>query len=112
MRRLRAIERLTADGEATQHRELRRLLRSGVATEYGSRYGFKTITTYDEFRRRVPLVRYEDIRSDVMRMVDGEKNVLWPGRVRNFAQSSGTSDGKSKYIPISRDSFNRCHYQG
>ena len=112
MRRLRAIERLTADGEATQRRELHRLLRSGVATEYGSRYGFKTITTYDEFRRRVPLVRYEDIRSDVMRMVDGEKNVLWPGRVRNFAQSSGTSDGKSKYIPISRDSFNRCHYQG
>lgn len=112
MRRLRAIERLTADGEATQHRELRRLLRCGVATEYGSRYGFKTITTYDKFRRRVPLVRYEDIRTEVMRMVDGEKNVLWRGRVRNFAQSSGTSDGKSKYIPISRESFSRCHYQG
>ena len=112
MRRLRAIERLTADGEATQHRELRWLLRCGVATEYGSRYGFKTITTYDEFRRRVPLVRYEDIRTEVMRMVDGEKNVLWHGRVSNFAQSSGTSDGKSKYIPISRESFMRCHYKG
>ena len=45
-------------------------------------------------------------------MVAGESNVLWRGKTHNFAQSSGTSDGKSKYIPITKESFSRCHYRG
>ena len=68
--------------------------------------------TYAQFRERVPLLGYEDLRGDIMRMVRGEKNVLWRGTVRRFAQSSGTSDGKSKYIPISDESLRRCHYRG
>lgn len=76
-------------------------MRDGIWTEAS----FKSIAGYDDFRQAVPLVRYEDIRADVMRMVAGEKNVLWRGVVRHFAQSSGTSDGKSKYIPISNESF-------
>jgi len=55
---------------------------------------------------------YEEIRPLVNRMIQGERNVLWRGRVTHFAQSSGTSDGKSKYIPITSEAFSRCHYQG
>jgi len=60
----------------------------------------------------VPLVEYEELRSDVMRMVRGGRNVLWPGVCRNFAQSSGTSGGKSKYIPVTADSLRENHYAG
>lgn len=47
-----------------------------------------------------------------MRMIEGEKDVLWPGRCMNYAQSSGTSGGRSKFIPITADSLQRCHYRG
>ncbi len=67
---------------------------------------------YAGFCQRVPMCEYEQLRADVMRMIRGEKDVLWRGRCRNFAQSSGTSGGKSKYIPVTEDSLRRCHYKG
>ncbi len=65
-----------------------------------------------DFRRRFPGVRYEDIRDDIMRMVAGGRDILWPGICRRYAQSSGTSDGKSKYIPVTDDSLRLNHYAG
>lgn len=67
---------------------------------------------YEDFVKKYPTVSYEDIRSSVMRMVDGERDVLCPGRVDRYAQSSGTSGGKSKYIPVSKRVLKRCHYRG
>lgn len=98
--------------ERTQRRVLRQLLHQAAATAVGARLGFRYIPDYENFAQRVPLVDYEDIRPDVMRMVAGEKNILWPGRTRNFAQSSGTSGGKSKFIPITPDGLRRNHYAG
>ncbi len=99
-------------GDAVQQEELVRLIENAALTWQGRRYDYSTLRTYREFRERVPLSRYEDIREAVMRMLRGEKDVLWRGVTLNFAQSSGTSDGKSKYIPITRESFRRNHYVG
>ncbi len=95
-----------------QRSQLEYLLAHGAKTEYGQKYEFGIIRSYDDFRHKVPVVSYEDIRADVMKMVMGGRDVLWPGRCRRFAQSSGTSDGKSKYIPITDDSLKRNHYAG
>ena len=98
--------------ERVQRAVLARLLSRGRRCEYGVRHGFGSIAGYEDFAARVPLVEYEELRSDVMRMVRGGRNVLWPGVCRNFAQSSGTSGGKSKYIPVTADSLRENHYAG
>lgn len=101
-----------ADTEAAQRRVLARLLHEARATAVGEKYGFGSISSYEDFARRVPVVQYETVRPEVMRMVRGEKNVLWPGRCRSFAQSSGTSGGKSKFIPVTDASLRINHYAG
>lgn len=93
--------------------QLQWLLRSLRVTRWGVEHGLAEAYGYDNFRRLLPIpVAYSELRPYVMRMIDGESDVLWPGVTRNFAQSSGTSDGKSKYIPVTTDSFKRSHYQG
>lgn len=88
------------------------LLEKAADTEYGRKFGFGNIGSYELFAANVPLVEYPDIRADVMRMVDGQADILWPGVTRRFAQSSGTSDGKSKYIPITKEGLKGNHYRG
>lgn len=119
-RRVRAAESWVGYGiERTQRTQLEYLTRIGERTRYGAmdgiaREGKRIVATdnYDEWRRMVPVASYPDIRGAVMRMVDGERDVLWRGRCRRFAQSSGTSDGKSKYIPVTDDSLKLNHYVG
>lgn len=112
MSRIKKLQKYTDFADEIQQEELKYLLSSASATEIGLRYGFKEIPSYMEFKNRVPLHRYEDLKPLILRMIEGEKDILWRGMTKNFAQSSGTSDGKSKYIPITKDSFKRCHYQG
>lgn len=88
------------------------LLRQAAATQIGQRHNFAGIGGFADYKQTVPVSEYSDIRHDVERMVQGEADVLWPGQCRRFAQSSGTSDGKSKYIPITDDSLRRNHYAG
>lgn len=101
-----------------QLRQLHRLLRRCRNTVYGRQYGFSEICAvedkalYSAFTTSVPPVGYEEIRPLVERMLRGEKNVLWPGVCQDFAQSSGTSGGKSKFIPITSDSLRWNHYAG
>ncbi|MDE6527790.1 MAG: GH3 auxin-responsive promoter family protein, partial [Muribaculaceae bacterium] len=105
---LRAEEHL----EAGQRRLLGNLVASACHTHIGSRLGFGNIKSYEDFAGCVPVGDYASLRPDVMRMVEGESGVLWPGAVRRFAQSSGTSDGKSKFIPITPRCLSRGHYAG
>lgn len=102
-----------------QRELLGRLLREAAHTDFGRRHGFGEMVADSSpeslchvFSRRVPLRGYEDFRADVMRMIEGEKNVLWPGVCHNFAQSSGTTGGRSKYIPVTNASLSRNHYKG
>lgn len=111
-RRAGIAYRNALDAEAVQRRELSRMLAGGRGTVAEKEFGFKGVTSYEEYRDRVGLHGYADIRHLVERMIAGERDVLWRGVTRNFAQSSGTSDGKSKYVPITSDSFRRNHYAG
>lgn len=99
--------------EEVQRAELSRMINMARDTVWGREHCFAGIAGYEDYRRAVEKVSgYADIRSYVMRMIGGERDVLWPGRVRHFAQSSGTSDGRSKYIPVTDEGFKRCHYRG
>ncbi len=100
------------DTENVQRRVLQGLVRSGRHCRWGSHHTFNGVRNYDEFVRQMPMTGYEDIRPHVMRMIDGAENVLWPGYVNRFAQSSGTSGGKSKYIPITEEGLRYNHYAG
>ncbi|MDE7443543.1 MAG: GH3 auxin-responsive promoter family protein [Muribaculaceae bacterium] len=110
--RIRVSRQWADHTETVQRHQLRMLLRNGRATEFGHKYGFDSISTYEEWADKMPLMPYNELRPWIMRMVTGERDVLWPGVTRRFAQSSGTSDGRSKYIPITQASLHRCHYQG
>lgn len=102
----------------TQLGQLKRLIDKGAGTRYGAEYGLEDLKApdgedlYKAFRNRVPLVSYEELAPWIMRMVEGERDVLWPGRCDRFAQSSGTSDGRSKYIPLTPASLKINHYAG
>ncbi len=98
--------------DAVQQGELVRLVEKAALTRIGRKYDFSSIRTYRQFASTLPLYRYEDLQPQIMRMINGAKDELWPGPCLNFAQSSGTSDGRSKYIPITRESFKWNHYQG
>lgn len=80
-------------------------------TVYGKKYGFSSISSYDDFRRNVPVVSYEDFEPFIERARRGEKDISWPGQIKQFAKSSGTTNAKSKFIPISDDSLEDCHFK-
>ena len=110
--RLQQHARYIDHADAVQQGELVRLIEKGALTRIGRKYDFSSIRTYRQFASTLPLYSYENLRPQIMRMINGMKDELWPGHCLNFAQSSGTSDGRSKYIPITRESFRWNHYQG
>ncbi len=110
--RLQEHARYIDHADAVQQGELVRLVEKAALTRIGRKYDFSSIRTYRQFASTLPLYRYEDLQPHIMRMINGAKDELWPDRCMNFAQSSGTSDGRSKYIPITRESFKWNHYQG
>lgn len=96
----------------TQREVLFELLDEAKNTAIGEKYDFSTITTEAEFKNRIPLQRYEDFAPFVDRLMKGEKNLLWPGEIKWFAKSSGTTNDKSKFIPVSKQSLEDVHYRG
>lgn len=118
--RVRASEKWTGSGiELVQRQQLEKITRLGSRTRYAAKAGvdrlgdvIKVTDNPDVFRNAAPVATYPLIREHVLRMVNGEKDILWPGICRRFAQSSGTSDGKSKYIPVTDHSLRVNHYVG
>ncbi|QMU30999.1 GH3 auxin-responsive promoter family protein [Adhaeribacter radiodurans] len=88
------------------------LLDTAKNTEWGKKYGYAEITSVEEFKRRVPISTYEDLFPCIERVMKGEQNVLWPSTISWFAKSSGTTNARSKYIPVSPESLEDCHYKG
>ncbi len=95
-----------------QTNQLTWLTSHGAKTKYGVAHKLRATGNYEDFCSMLPVTSYPAIREYIMRMVNGEADVLWPGVTHRFAQSSGTSDGKSKYIPITEQSLRLNHYQG
>lgn len=91
---------------------LKDLLRTASHTVFGEQYRFKNIADEREYAERVPLSDYEGLKPYIDRILHGEQNVLWPSEIRWFAKSSGTTSDKSKFIPVSFEALEECHFRG
>lgn len=111
-KRLSQIDYFKANPIKVQRDTWQELITRGKSTEYGKRYGFDSILTPEQYRERVPVVSYEDISNDIRRMMEGENGILWSEDTRWFAKSSGTTDAKSKFIPVSPSALEDCHFRG
>ncbi|MBR4380837.1 MAG: GH3 auxin-responsive promoter family protein [Bacteroidaceae bacterium] len=110
--RYRRIERYVTHAEEIQQEVMRRLVSKATDTEWGKKFNYKTIKDYSQFASRLPIQTYEEVKTWVERARQGEKNVLWPGSTVWFAKSSGTTNDKSKFIPVTSDSIQDTHYRG
>ena len=95
----------------TQQETLYKLLAKAAKTEWGKKYNYSSIVSIKEYQSRLPVQTYEDIIPYVERLRRGETNLLWPGEIKWFAKSSGTTSAKSKFIPMSREALEDCHYR-
>ncbi|MDR1258891.1 MAG: GH3 auxin-responsive promoter family protein [Tannerellaceae bacterium] len=109
--RQREIEQFARHTGYIQHKQLKSLLHKAGNTEWGRKFDFRSIRTYEDFSQRLPLQTYDDIKPSVIRMINGKRDVLWPGDVRWYAKSSGTTNDKSKFIPFTPE-IRRSHYKG
>ena len=103
--RYNRIERMRNAPIEVQEKTFASLLHRAKDTEYGKKYEFHKINDHASYIRNVPLVEYEDVKPYITRMMEGESDVLWPGIVKWYAKSSGTTNDRSKYIPVSEDSL-------
>jgi hypothetical protein len=110
-RRISQIELFKDYPIEVQQEVLRKLVVYSIDTEIGKKFEFKTIKHYNDFKERVPIVAYEDIYEDIERNRKGEQNIFWRTPIKWFAKSSGTTNAKSKFIPISFESLDDCHYK-
>ncbi|MDO4950463.1 MAG: GH3 auxin-responsive promoter family protein [Bacteroidales bacterium] len=101
---------LNADQE--QQDLLLSMVHQAENTEWGRNHEFSSIKSYDDFCRQVPISTYEELKGFIDRMRHGEKDVLWPGKVKWYAKSSGTTNDKSKFIPVSKQGLKDTHYKG
>jgi len=88
------------------------LVREGERTEYGRKYGFKSIRNVQQFQEQVPVVNYEGLYPYIDRLLKGEQGILWPSEIKWFARSSGTTNARSKFIPVSPEALEDCHFKG
>ena len=110
--RQRALEKYQHEGETLQRAVLDHLIKTAGDTEYGRNHAFNSIKGYDDFIQQVPVNTYEELKGDIDRMRHGEADILWPGKVKWYAKSSGTTNDKSKFIPVSPEGLQKIHYAG
>ncbi len=110
--RLKQIESHVMHADAVQQKQLSRLIDVSKQTEWGKKYDYKSIRNYETFQERIPVQQYDDVKPYVERMLQGEQGLIWPTPVKWFAKSSGTTNDKSKYLPVSKEILWRCHYKG
>jgi hypothetical protein len=111
-KRIHQIEFFTKYPNEVQHELLFNLLQSAKDTIIGKQYGFESIRTYEDFIARVPVISYEDMEPLIDQSRKGDQQLFWESQIRWFAKSSGTTNAKSKFIPVSQESLDECHYKG
>lgn len=110
--RLKEIELYATQPGEIQNRVLMRLVREAANTEWGKKYDYQSIRHYDDFKSRLPIQTYEEVKPYVERLRAGERNLIWPSEIRWFAKSSGTTNDKSKFLPVSKEGLQDIHYRG
>ncbi|MFC2102473.1 GH3 auxin-responsive promoter family protein [Bacteroidota bacterium] len=111
-KRIHQIELFLKYPHDVQREWLKKLLHSARDTEWGQKYEFKSITSPEIFRQRLPVLDYEELKPSIDRLKKGEQNVLWPTEIKWFAKSSGTTADKSKFIPVTEEALEECHFKG
>ena len=112
VRRQKELEKYLMGAEELQQMVLQRLIALGKDTEFGRKHLFKNTHNYIDFTNHVQVNTYEELKGDIDRMRHGEANILWQGTVKWYAKSSGTTNDKSKFIPVSSEGLHHIHYQG
>jgi len=110
-RRISQVEQFIARPYETQNKLFKQLIQSAKNTEFGRAYDFSSIQNVEQFQSRVPIYNYESIFPFIERTLKGEQNILWPTDISWFAKSSGTTSGKSKFIPVSKETLDDCHFK-
>ncbi len=111
-KRVTQIELIRKYPEQVQKECFTYLIDKAVNTTWGKGHKYEKIQTVSDFQKMVPLQTYEEVKPYIDRIRKGETNLLWPGEIKWFAKSSGTTNDKSKFIPVSRDALEKCHFRG
>ncbi|KAA6345635.1 hypothetical protein EZS27_006816 [termite gut metagenome] len=110
--RLNEIDKYATHAGEIQQKVFSRLVRKAEQTEWGIKYDYKSIRSYEDYKNRVPIQTYDNIKPYTDRLRAGESNILWPSTIRWFAKSSGTTNDKSKFLPVSKEALIDIHYRG
>jgi GH3 auxin-responsive promoter len=111
-KRIHQIELFMKYPNEVQEEWFEQLISAAENTEWGRKYHYKSIENLSQFKERVPIQNYDTLKPYIERMLSGEQNVLWPSEIRWFAKSSGTTSDRSKFIPVSEESLEECHFKG
>jgi len=111
-KRIHQIELFKKYPHEVQEELFKKLIYAARDTEWGNKYDYRSIKSIKNYTDRVPISTYADLNPIITRLRNGEQNLLWPEEVRWFAKSSGTTAGKSKFIPLSESAIEECHYKG
>lgn len=111
-KRIHQIELFMKYPNEVQDELFKRLISTARYTEFGQKYDFESITSYDQFRERVPIHTYEQLFPYIERLMKGEQSILWPSEIKWFSKSSGTTNARSKFIPVSQEALEDCHFKG
>jgi hypothetical protein len=110
-KRIHQIELFKKYPLEVQNELIFRLVEDAESTKWGKKHKYKKIKSLKEYKKHIPISDYEDLKPWIIKMKQGQKDILWPGEVKWFAQSSGTTSDKSKFIPVSKASLEDCHYK-
>lgn len=110
-KRIHQIELFLKYPHEVQDELLKKTLITGRYTEFGKTFGFEDVHNYEQFRNRVPIHSYEQLFPYIERLMCGEQNILWPSEIKWFSKSSGTTNARSKFIPVSMDAMEDCHFK-
>ena len=110
-KRIHQIELFVKYPHEVQEELLMGLIRKASRTQYGEKFEFQSIQNRQDFRKSVPVVNYEGLYPEIEKTLKGEKNVLWPSEIRWFAKSSGTTNARSKFIPVTQEALDDCHFK-
>lgn len=111
-KRMHQIELFVKYPHDVQEEVFHNLITAAEKTEWGEKFEYSSILNYEQFKQRVPVQNYDTLKPYIERMLEGEQNILWPTEIHWFAKSSGTTSDRSKFIPVSKESLEECHYKG
>jgi hypothetical protein len=111
-KRIHQIELFMKYPHEVQDEIFRKNVQAARFTEFGRTHGFADIASYEQFSNRVPVSTYEELYPNIERLMRGEQNILWPTEIKWFSKSSGTTNARSKFIPVSPEALEDCHFKG